>query len=89
VRPLCSYCREVNADKTKCTFIPRAQNARQIHNAEIVTKSSETVANCKCLDGTLTDGNCIHEEINRRLKRQMLIAVLFSVFCYPVRYVNG
>jgi len=88
VPPVGSYCREGNADNAKCTFISRAQNARQIHNAEMVTKSFETAANCQCLGGTLTDENCIHEEINWRLNREMLIAILFSVFCSPVCYVN-
>ena len=79
----------MNGDNAKCAFISRAQNARQIHNAEMVTKSFETVANCQCLGGTLTDANCIREEINWRLNREMLIAILFSVFCSPVCYVKG
>jgi hypothetical protein len=37
-----SYSTEVNADKTKCMFISRAQNARQSYNAEIARKSFET-----------------------------------------------
>jgi ribosomal protein S2 len=89
MHPVGSYCTEVNADKSKCTFISRAQNARPSHNAEMASKSFETVANCQYLGGTLTDGNCVHEEISRRLNREMLIAILFSLFCSLVYYVNG
>jgi ribosomal protein S2 len=84
-----SYSTEVNAVKAKCTFISCAQNARQIHKAEMARKSFETVANYQSLGGTLTDENCIREEIKRRLNGEMLIAVLFSLFCSPVRYVKG
>jgi ribosomal protein S2 len=89
VHPVGSYCTEVNADKAKCTFISSAQIARQSHIAEMASKSFETVANCQYLSGTITDENSIYEEINRRLNRKMLTAILFSVFCSPVCYVNG
>jgi hypothetical protein len=55
VHPVSSYCTEVNPDKTKCTFTSRAQNARQIRNAKMANKSSESVANWQYLGGTLTD----------------------------------
>jgi hypothetical protein len=42
------------------------QNAEHNHDIKTTNKSFENVANMKYLDITLTDQNCIHEEINSR-----------------------
>ena len=57
---------QANAEKTKCTFTPREQNAGQNHNIKTGDKSFDSMAKFKYL-GTLANQNCIHEEIKSRL----------------------
>jgi hypothetical protein len=59
---------EVNAEKTKCMFLSRDQNAGHNHNIKIDNKYSESVEEFKYLGATLTDRSSIHEEIKSRLK---------------------
>jgi hypothetical protein len=55
---------EVNSEKTKYMFMSRHQTAGQSNYIRVVNKSFEKVAKFKYL--TLTDQNCIHEEIRSR-----------------------
>jgi hypothetical protein len=59
---------EVNAEKTKYMVISGDQNAGQNGNIKLDNKSFERVEQFKYLGTTLTDRNCIQEEIKSRLK---------------------
>jgi hypothetical protein len=58
---------EVNAEKTKYMFMSRHQTAGQSNYMRAANKPFEKVAKFKYLGATLTDQNCIHEEIRSRL----------------------
>jgi hypothetical protein len=58
---------EVNSEKTKYMFMSRHQTAGQSNDIRVANKSFEKVAKFKHLGATLTDQNCIHEEIRSRL----------------------
>jgi sorting nexin-29 len=58
---------EVNPGKTKYMLIPRSQKIGQKHSIKIANRSFEVVAKFKYLGTTLTDQNCMHEGIKRRL----------------------
>jgi hypothetical protein len=56
-----------NPEKTKYMSVSRCQKAGQRQNIKIGNRSYESVAKFKYLRTTLTDQNCIHEEIKSRL----------------------
>jgi hypothetical protein len=58
---------EVNFEKTKYMFMSRHQTAGQSNYIRIANKSFEKVAKFRYLGATLTDQNCIQEEIRSRL----------------------
>jgi hypothetical protein len=58
---------EENSEKTKCMFMYRHQTAGQSNYIRVANKSFEKVAKFKYLASTLTDQNCIHEEIRSTL----------------------
>jgi hypothetical protein len=58
---------EVNPEKTKYMLMPRGQKAGRKHSIKIANSSFEDVAKLKYLVTTLTDQNCVHEEIKCRL----------------------
>jgi hypothetical protein len=58
---------EVNPDKTKCILISRCQRAGQKHTIKIASRSFEGVAKFRYLGTTMTDQNCMNEEIKNRL----------------------
>jgi glycerol-3-phosphate O-acyltransferase len=57
----------VNPEKTKYMLVSRCQKAGQRQSIKIGNRSFESVAKFKYLGRTLTDQNCIHEEIKSRL----------------------
>jgi hypothetical protein len=57
---------EVNPEKTKL-LVSRCQKAGQRQSIKIGNRSFESMAKFKYLGTTLTDQNCIHEEIKSRL----------------------
>jgi hypothetical protein len=58
---------EVNPEKSKYMLMPRSQKVGQKRRIKIANRSFEDVAKFKYLGTTLTDQNCMYEEINRRL----------------------
>jgi hypothetical protein len=58
---------EVNSEKTKYMFMSRHQRAGQSNYIRVANKSFEKLVKFKYLGSTLTDQNCIHEEIRSRL----------------------
>jgi hypothetical protein len=58
---------EVNPEKAKYMLKSCYQKAGQMHCIKIANRSSEDVAKLKCFGTTLTDQNCMHEEIKGRL----------------------
>jgi hypothetical protein len=58
---------KVNSEKTKYMFMSRHQTAGQSNYIRVANKSFQKVAKFKHLGSTLTDQNCIHEEIWSRL----------------------
>jgi len=59
---------EVNAHKTKCMVMPRDQNAGRIHSVRNNNITFAKVEEFKYLGTTLTNQNCIAEEIKSRLR---------------------
>jgi hypothetical protein len=57
---------EVNSEKTKYMLMSR-KKAGQKHGIKIANRSFESVAKLKYLGTTLTDQNCMQEEIKSRL----------------------
>jgi hypothetical protein len=59
---------EVDPQKTKYMLISHYHKARQYHSIKTANRSFEDVAKFKYLGTTLTDKNCMHEEIKSKLK---------------------
>jgi len=59
---------EVSADKTKYMVMYREQNAGRIQSVRIDNSTFERVEEFKYLGTTLTNQNCIAEEIKSRLR---------------------
>jgi hypothetical protein len=58
---------EVNPEKTKYMLMSRSQKIGQKYSIKIANRSFEDVAKFRYLQTTLTDQNCMHEEIKSRL----------------------
>jgi hypothetical protein len=58
---------EVYPEKTKYMLMSRYQRSGQKHSINIANRSFEDVAKCRYLGKTLTDQNCMREDINTRL----------------------
>jgi hypothetical protein len=60
----------VNPEKTKYMLMSRSQKVGQKHSIKATNRSFEDVAKFKYLRTTLTDQNCMHEEIKSRLNSE-------------------
>jgi hypothetical protein len=58
---------EVNLEKIKHTLMSRSQKIRRKHSIKRANRSFEDVGKFKYLGTTLTDQNCMHEEIKGKL----------------------
>jgi hypothetical protein len=58
---------EMNPEKTKYMLMSHSQKIRQKHCIKIANRSYEDVTEFKYFGTTLTDQNCMHEEIKSRL----------------------
>jgi hypothetical protein len=58
---------EVNPEKTKYMLVSRCRKTGQRQSIKIANRSFESVEKFKYLGTTLTDQNCVHEEIKSRL----------------------
>jgi hypothetical protein len=58
---------EVNPEKTKYMLMSRSRKKGLKHSIKIANRSFEDVTKFKYLRTTLTDQNCMHEEIKSRL----------------------
>jgi hypothetical protein len=74
---------EVNAEKIKYILITQDQNTGQSHNIKTDNKSFEGVEQFKYWETTITNPNCIHEEIKSRLKSGILATIRCRIFCLP------
>jgi hypothetical protein len=57
---------DVNPEKTKYMLMSRSQKVGQEHSRKIAHRSFEDMAKFSYLGTTLTDQNCVHEEIKSR-----------------------
>jgi hypothetical protein len=60
---------KVTQEKTKYILMSHSSKIGQKHSINIVNRSFEGVARSKYLGTTLTDQNCMHEEIKCRLNK--------------------
>jgi glycerol-3-phosphate O-acyltransferase len=75
---------EVNPEKTKYMLVSRCQKAGQRQSIKIGNRSFESVAKFKYLGTTLTDQNCIQEEIKSKTKfRECLLPFGSESFVIP------
>jgi hypothetical protein len=74
---------EVNPEKAKYMLISCSQMLGQKHSIKIANRSFEDVAKFKYLGTTLSDQNCMNEEIKSRLNSGTLTTIQFIVFCPP------
>jgi hypothetical protein len=74
----------VNKEKTKYMLMSGSQKRGQTHSTKIANSVFEDVGRFKYLRTTLTDQNCIRDEILHRLNSGMLATIRFRVFCLPV-----
>jgi hypothetical protein len=58
---------EENPEETKYMLVSRCQKEGQRQSINVGNRSFESVAKLKYLGTTLTDQNCVHEEIKSRL----------------------
>jgi hypothetical protein len=75
---------EVSTEKTKYMLMSRRKKAGQTHSKQMASRSSEDVTKLKYFEITLTDQNCMLEEIKRRLN-----SVQSFVFPPAVYECNG
>jgi hypothetical protein len=74
---------EVNPEKTKYILVSRCQKAGQSQSIKIGNRSFESMANFKYLGTTITNHNCVHEEIKSTLNSGNACYHLVQSFVIP------
>jgi hypothetical protein len=74
---------EVNPEKTKYMLMSRSQKVGQQHSIKIANRSFEDVTKFKYLGTTLTDQNCMHEEIKNILNSENACYHSVQSFVFP------
>jgi hypothetical protein len=64
-------------------LVSHCQKVEQRHSIKIANRSFEDVAKYRYLGTTLTDQNCMYEEIKSRLNLGMLATIRFRDLCLP------
>jgi hypothetical protein len=86
---------EVNPEKTRYMLMSHSQKTGKKHSIKVGNKSFEDVAKFKYLGTTLTDKNCMHEEIkssvqsllsSRLLSRNLNVKIYKTIFLPVVMY---
>jgi glycerol-3-phosphate O-acyltransferase len=77
---------EVNPGKSKYMLQSCCQKAGQRHSIQIANRSFESVAKFKYLGTTLTDQNCMQEEIKSRINSRNACyhSVQSLLSCFPL-----
>jgi hypothetical protein len=79
---------EVNPKKTKYMLMSRCPKVGQRYSIKTANRSFGDVKKLKYLGATLTDQNCIPEEITSRLIRGMLATIRFSLLSSRLLHSN-
>jgi hypothetical protein len=74
---------EVDPEKTKYMLMSRCKKERQKQSVKIANMSFEGGAKLKYLRTSLTDQNCVNEEIKSRLNSGILDTIRSKVLCLP------
>jgi ribosomal protein S2 len=78
---------EVNLEKTRYMLVSRCQKAGQKQSIKLANRSFEDVVKFEYLGTTLTNQNCIREEIKSRLNsRNVCYQSVQIVICQPAYY---
>jgi hypothetical protein len=74
---------EVNLEKTKYMLMSHCKKAGQRHSIRIANRSFEGLAKFKYLGTTLTDQNCMNEEIKSKIKLGECLLQFSPESCLP------
>jgi hypothetical protein len=64
---------EINVEKTKYMLLSRHENVGRNRDIETTNRPSESMSQFKYLGATVTNQNCIPEEIKKRLNSGILV----------------
>jgi hypothetical protein len=76
------------AEKTAYMFVSCHQIAEQNQNIKKAKKLFKNMEKLKYLGMIITNQNCIHEEIKRRINSENACYHSFQIYCLPVSYLK-
>jgi hypothetical protein len=82
------WCNRSTAEETEYMVMSCCQNAEQNHNLVTANKSLENLQKFTYLGITVTNQNCIQEEIKSRLNLGNALYHQFRVFCLPISFLT-